>query len=211
MADIVVSSENGTQAIVGAATPVNFVVSGALTGPQGPTGPTGPQGSVGATGATGATGPQGPIGVTGPTGPTGATGPANSLSIGTVSTLSPGASATASVTGTAPTQTLNLGIPQGVAGGGGITRSFNTIAAPTTGGTTANTDYVYQWTGSTVYVFTLPSAVANTNRYALINNGSVNQSFATTSSQTVNGSTTGTIVPGQSLEVVSNNTNWIIT
>lgn len=90
MANIVVASENGTQAIITPATPVNFVVSGALTGPQGPQGPIGPQGPTGLTGPTGptgATGAQGPIGLTGPqgtagaagaTGATGATGPAGS-------------------------------------------------------------------------------------------------------------------------------------
>lgn len=46
----------------------------------------------------------------------GPTGPANSLSIGTVTTLTPGSSATAAITGSAPSQTLSLGIPQGAAG-----------------------------------------------------------------------------------------------
>jgi hypothetical protein len=45
----------------------------------------------------------------------GPTGPANTLSIGTVSTLEPGQSATAAITGTAPSQTLSLGIPKGSA------------------------------------------------------------------------------------------------
>ena len=64
----------------------------------------------------------------GPTGPTGPAGPANSLSIGTVSTLSTGASATASVTGSAPTQTLNLGLPKGDTGEPGNANSgFSTI------------------------------------------------------------------------------------
>ncbi len=43
-------------------------------------------------------------------------GPGDSLSIGTVSTLSPGTTATASVTGSSPSQTLNLGIPRGATG-----------------------------------------------------------------------------------------------
>lgn len=55
-------------------------------------------------------------GADGTNGTNGSPGPANSLSIGTVQTLSAGASATATITGTAPNQTLNLGIPQGVAG-----------------------------------------------------------------------------------------------
>lgn len=61
----------------------------------------GPQGPKGDTGATGPTGP------TGATGATGATGPANSLSIGTVTS----GTADATITGTAPSQTLNLTLP----------------------------------------------------------------------------------------------------
>lgn len=57
--------------------------------------------------------PRGPRGQTGPTGPT---GPANTLSIGTVTTGSPGTSASASVAGTAPNQTLSFTIPRGDVG-----------------------------------------------------------------------------------------------
>jgi len=78
--------------------------------------PRGATGSTGATGATGATGPTGPAGPTGPTGATGATGPAgpaNSLAIGTVTTGASGTAAAATITGTAPSQTLNLTLPAG--------------------------------------------------------------------------------------------------
>lgn len=47
---------------------------------------------------------------------TGDVGPANSLAIGTVTTGAAGSSASASVTGTAPSQTLNLTIPRGNTG-----------------------------------------------------------------------------------------------
>ncbi|WP_447887690.1 hypothetical protein [Serratia fonticola] len=56
----------------------------------------------------GATGPQGPQGVIGLQGPP---GPANTISIGTVTTLTAGQPATAEITGTAPSQTLSLGLP----------------------------------------------------------------------------------------------------
>lgn len=46
----------------------------------------------------------------------GPTGPANTLTIGTVDTLPVGSPATAEITGTAPNQTLNLGIPTGDTG-----------------------------------------------------------------------------------------------
>lgn len=52
-------------------------------------------------------------------GPTGPAGPANSLSIGTVTTGAPGSSASATITGTAPSQTLNLTIPRGDTGATG--------------------------------------------------------------------------------------------
>ena len=51
-----------------------------------------------------------PTGLTGPTGPQGATGPANTLKIGTVTS---GSEAGATITGTAPNQTLNLVLPKG--------------------------------------------------------------------------------------------------
>jgi len=54
----------------------------------------------------------------------GAVGPANSLSIGTVTTVATGANATATITGTAPTQTLSLQIPRGEPAG--IEYTFDT-------------------------------------------------------------------------------------
>ena len=53
------------------------------------------------------------VGVLGPQGVTGDTGPANTLTIGTVSG---GTSASATITGTAPNQTLNLVLPKGDTG-----------------------------------------------------------------------------------------------
>lgn len=61
---------------------------------------------------------RGPKGDTGDTGPT---GPANSLSIGTVTTGAAGSSASATITGTAPDQTLDLAIPRGDKGDKGDT------------------------------------------------------------------------------------------
>ena len=57
-------------------------------------------------------------GPTGPTGATGATGPANTLSIGAVTD---GGAADATITGTAPDQTLNLVLPAGPTGATGAT------------------------------------------------------------------------------------------
>lgn len=74
-----------------------------------------------------------PIGSTGTPGTAGSPGPANTLTIGTVTTLPVGSSATATITGTAPNQTLNLGIPVGATGAQGVGLS------PGTGITTAVT------------------------------------------------------------------------
>lgn len=78
--------------------------------------PQGSKGDTGATGATGATGPQGKQGVQGKTGATGATGPqgpagpANMLTIGSVTS---GKVASATLTGEAPNQVLNLVLEKG--------------------------------------------------------------------------------------------------
>ena len=78
--------------------------------------PQGSKGDTGATGATGATGPQGEQGVQGKTGATGATGPqgpvgpANVLTIGSVTS---GKVASATITGEAPNQVLNLVLEKG--------------------------------------------------------------------------------------------------
>lgn len=81
--------------------------------------PQGSKGDTGATGATGATGPQGEQGVQGETGATGATGPqgpagpANALTIGSVTS---GKVASATITGEAPNQVLNLVLEKGAKG-----------------------------------------------------------------------------------------------
>lgn len=86
--------------------------------------PQGKKGDTGATGATGATGPQGEQGVQGETGATGATGPqgpagpANALTIGSVTS---GKVASATITGEAPNQVLNLVLEKGDKGETGAT------------------------------------------------------------------------------------------
>ena len=91
-------------------------------GAPGPAGATGPQGPPGQQGIQGVPGPQGPAGQRGETGPRGLTGerglrgevgphgPANVLRIGSVTK---GEDASATITGSAPNQTLNLVLPKG--------------------------------------------------------------------------------------------------
>jgi hypothetical protein len=67
----------------------------------------------------------------------GPAGPANTLTIGTVTTVAAGGSATASVGGTAPNQTLSLGIPTGATGltGPANTLTIGTVTTVAAGGT----------------------------------------------------------------------------
>jgi hypothetical protein len=67
---------------------------------------------------TGVNGSEIQISLNGPTGPT---GPANVLTIGTVTTGETGVSAAATITGSSPTQTLNLTLPKGNTGATGPT------------------------------------------------------------------------------------------
>lgn len=69
----------------------------------------------------------------GSTGPTGPAGTAASISIGTVTTLAAGSSATVTNSGTAQAAVLNFGIPQGAAGASGSSGSTSSSGSPTTG------------------------------------------------------------------------------
>lgn len=75
----------------------------------------GPAGPQGATGATGAQGPQGAQGNVGPQGPAGSQGPAGPTPTMTIGTVTTGAVASASITGTAPNFVLNLVLPSAAA------------------------------------------------------------------------------------------------
>ena len=87
-----------------------------LKGDQGDQGPIGETGPVGPQGIQGEVGPQGPQGIQGEIGPQGIqgiqgeVGPANELTIGTVTS---GSTPSATITGEAPNQTLNLVLERG--------------------------------------------------------------------------------------------------
>jgi hypothetical protein len=96
-----------------------------------------------------------------------------------------------------------------ISGGSGITRSINIgQSGSVSAGATASTDYVYIFTG--LGTLTLPTAVGNTNQYTVKNSHSANITVDFTSGQNADGSTSITIVPNQSLDFISNNSNYII-
>lgn len=78
---------------------------------------------------------QGPKGDTGNTGATGSTGAAATIAVGTVTTLSPGASATVANGGSSSAAIFNFGIPQGATGASGA----NAIGSPATRSLSAGT------------------------------------------------------------------------
>lgn len=111
----------------------------------------------------------------------GPTGPANSLSIGTVTTLAPGEDASATITGNAPTQTLSLEIPQGAAAtievGTVTTLGAGSSATVTNSGTTAEAVFDFeipQGAAATIEVGTV-TTVANGTPAAVTNSGTTEE------------------------------------
>lgn len=92
----------------------------------------------------------------------------------------------------------------------GNSRTVAAITTTTTGAAAANTDYVYYWSGSTPFTYTQPTAVANTNLYTLKNASTVNQAVVFTGAESADGSATLIITPNTSVDLISNNTNYMI-
>jgi hypothetical protein len=90
------------------------------------------------------------------------------------------------------------------ADGTGITRSVSSISTPTTAGGTALVDYVYFITNTTL---TLPTAVSNTNRYTIkcISGTCVVDGNG---AETIDGSSSITIQVEDSVDLISNNTEF---
>jgi len=89
-------------------------------------------------------------------------------------------------------------------GGSGLTRSIATITTPTTAGATALTDYIFFINNTTL---TLPTAVSNTNRYTVkcISGTCVVEADG---SETIDGINTIGIQVEDSVDLISNNTEW---
>lgn len=84
------------------------------------------------------------------------------------------------------------------------------IATTVTLGAAANTDYVgIIKSGGTL---TLPDAttVDSNSEYKAINADTVNQTVGTTAGQTINGSSSTALIPGQALDYYRDGNNWRI-
>lgn len=95
-------------------------------------------------------------------------------------------------------------------GGGGISRSISNVSGTTNAGSSANTDYVYNAVSDS-FTITLPTAVSNTNRYTMKQSSTGVLTIATTSSQTIDGSTTYSLSKQyQAVDILSNGSNWFL-
>lgn len=99
--------------------------------------------------------------------------------------------------------------PTGPAGADGLHRVIVTTSGSVTALAAAATDYAYLVAGA--HTITMPTAVSNTNLYTIKNNHSANITIDTTSSQTIDGGLTVSLAPQESVDVVSDNSNWRIT
>jgi hypothetical protein len=94
-------------------------------------------------------------------------------------------------------------------GGSGITRVVAVTSGSFTAGTTANTDYVYLIAGA--HPATLPAASSNNNRYTFKNNHIAAVAINRAGSDTVEGATSISVAPGDSVDLISNSTSaWSV-
>lgn len=93
-------------------------------------------------------------------------------------------------------------------GGSGISRTVISTSGSATMGSTAATDYVYFVTGA--HTMSLPAAAGNTNRYTVKNNHSANITIDTAGAENIEGAASISIAPEESVDIISNGTNWFI-
>jgi hypothetical protein len=92
--------------------------------------------------------------------------------------------------------------------GSGITRTITVTSGSATMGSSASTDYVYMVAGA--HTMSLPTAVGNTNRYTVKNNHSANITIDTAGAENIEGAASISIGPEESVDIISDNTNWFI-
>jgi len=86
-------------------------------------------------------------------------------------------------------------------------RVVSSVSSNTTGGASANTDYIYFVSAGAT--FTFPTAVSNTSKYTIKNTDlALNMTLSTTSSQTIDGNSTATLAPNESGDFITDGTNW---
>lgn len=96
-----------------------------------------------------------------------------------------------------------------ITGGGGITRTVTVTSGGFTAGSSALTDYTYLIAGAHNAV--MPTAAGNSNRYTFKNNHSANITITRDGSDTVEGATSISIAPQESVDLISDGTSaWYV-
>lgn len=97
---------------------------------------------------------------------------------------------------------------ESMSSGSGITRSVNVTSGNTNAGSSASTDYVYMVAGA--HTISLPAASGNTNLYTIKNNHSANITVDTVGAETIDGTASISLAPEESVQIMSNGTNYFI-
>lgn len=92
--------------------------------------------------------------------------------------------------------------------GSGITRTIVVTSGSATLGSTASVDYVYLVAGA--HTMSLPAASGNTNRYTVKNNHSANITIDTAGAENIEGAASISISPEESVDIISDGTNWFV-
>ena len=143
--------------------------------------------------------PRGDVGATGSTGSTGSTGAAASITAGTATGLSVGASPTVTNSGSSSAATFNFGIPVGATGATGSTGSAGSAATITVGSTTTGA------AGSSASIVNSGSSSAATFDFTIPkgDTGATGSTGSTGTAATIAAGTTTTGAAGSSASVAN--------
>lgn len=97
---------------------------------------------------------------------------------------------------------------ESMSAGSGITRTVVVTSGSATMGSSASTDYVYFVAGA--HTMSLPAASGNTNRYTVKNNHSANITIDTVGAETIEGASSISIAPDESVDILSDGTNFYV-
>lgn len=97
---------------------------------------------------------------------------------------------------------------QALSAGSGIARVVVITSGNYTALATANTDYLIFVNGA--HTVSLPAAAGNTSKYTIKNLHSANNNVDTVGAETIEGVATVAMIPSQSVDIVSNGTNYYI-
>jgi hypothetical protein len=114
--------------------------------------------------------------------------------------------ATTDKTFTFPNASGTIALTSDIPTGSGITRTQVSTSGSITLGSVSDTDYVYYVTGN--HTLTMPAP--NNNRYTIKNNYSANITIDTIGAELIEGASSISIAPEESVDIISNTTDWFV-